>query len=1035
MKRFIINLLSTFVVLFSFFCSDLLAFTPLNSNSKVQLGISGVSSYGRPLFANALYNEPRGWKSSLTNQAVPTTQLSVDGYPLYLNTGEYIFVQPGQNAGLNASSYGGRICVTWEGEADITIGSASYLGGSTAAGLIVNGKRYFNNGTNPNGIFVKIIGINKDNPPKNIKVWLNDLTNPTLSLDPAEQGGKEFLLHPSFVNLFGGDAFQIYRFMNLTQTADCEISNWSDRRKPSHCFQYGTINGVAKMGISYEKAIQICNDLGKDMWINVPAKADQNFVEQLARLIDGKDPDGTGCPGLNKNLRCFVEYSNEMGWTYWSSYCTSQGQLENPKVDGRTWAGKQKARVNSWFRNIVGADNEQYKFIHAIQTAEFTNSDKELAQACTTYGPTLSPSGVPDYIGITGYFGSQIEQYIFNEINYWDPAVRETELEKVFKELENRTLSETASVTGVDFTGGGISQYAKNLRTKYGKPFIAYEGGCGLNLTGSSKCKLDCKIAATGTTCSTNIKTLADGCGEFGGYAGSTNYISFLTAVHKHPLMKKMFEINNSLAKANGLGVLSQFGEVADPAAGIDYGYWGCLTNYKQDLQTAYRYQYWLDWTADQKDIREVGNPIGTAPAFISKGDILPIKVGEESNREILFGNGDGAIEVKMISRQDQLPSSLSFTPQSNKISITGVPQKDEIGTYYILYRLLDSDKDPAYGLFTLKVLPAEKDTLLAYDDFGTTEAPLYQSANGFGFSSGWYVQSYSTTNFLLVNQPQLSYKNLKSSKGCAAYGGGGFLTAGRSFDVRKFDYLMNSVSKISVGEPSTSLWFSSLFMRTANTNTKDIFRFLETGNYETRADSKVILTINTNGKFNLDCRNAANSAFISVPTTIDASIGDTFLIVMEFRFGLTNDMINLYINPINLSEKIPNIDPSATFTTENGQVIRLAKFGYYGHSAAATYIDDLRFGDSYKSVTPIGSGDTAIKPLLADGIKIFRNKEFIQISSNESGGVVQIFNIFGQMLSTRQMDTSAKFTVPSKGTYVVKYVSDSGTIVKKITF
>ncbi|MDD2797681.1 MAG: hypothetical protein PHV20_03720 [Bacteroidales bacterium] len=674
-------------------------FNPLNKSKEIQLGLSGIASYGRAIFANALFQETRGWRAvDAANTPVDSEQIGADGYPVFLKPGQVLFAHPGHDASANCASYAGRICVTWEGEADIRLPNARFCSSpSLATGSVVNGKRYYDNGLMPDGVRVEIVAINPKNPPKNIKVWLNDSRNPAKSLDPAEQNGKEYLLNPAFSSRFGVDAFFMYRFMDMTDTNHSDIAQWSDRRSSTHCFQKGKINGV-DVGMSYELILDICNTSGKDLWINIPAKADEEFVKKLAMLIDGDDPDHTGCKGLNKNLRCYVEYANEVGWSYWADYCTSKAKTEG-LPSGRHFAAMQKARVASWFRSVVGENNERFKMVQCIQTGSMYFSDIEMDITCKSYGPTLKPSGVPDFMGVTAYVSNQMEQFVFDELNYWDKKERESQLNLFFNEFERRALSGGSTVSGVDFTSG-ISSVAKDLRTTYGKPIVIYEGGCGMSLT-HKRCAKDCKIVPTntmGANCN-SLKKLADSCG------GSDNYVNFIREAHKHPLMAKMFDICFSLSKAEGVESLSQFGDVQDVEANIDYGYWACMNDLSSNPPSALRYQFWLKWFKEQRQIREIGSPAGASPQFFSAPEIEPFYVNKVNEREILFGNGDGKTEVKLISRKETLPSRVKIEYQSGKIIISGKPLKSDQGNYFLLFRLLDQDNDPAYRVFKLNIV------------------------------------------------------------------------------------------------------------------------------------------------------------------------------------------------------------------------------------------------------------------------------------------------------------------------------------------
>ncbi len=116
---------------------------------------------------------------------------------------------------------------------------------------------------------------------------------------------------------------------------------WTDRTRPGFFNQnqgatleriYSTGSPKAN-GASWEHRIMLCNETGRDLYINVPHLATgwdtadtESYVYKLALLIrhgsDGVEPYETPVaapvyPPLNPNLRVYVEYSNEV-WNYGS---------------------------------------------------------------------------------------------------------------------------------------------------------------------------------------------------------------------------------------------------------------------------------------------------------------------------------------------------------------------------------------------------------------------------------------------------------------------------------------------------------------------------------------------------------------------------------------------------------------------------------------------------------------------------------------------------------------------------------------------
>ena len=87
--------------------------------------------------------------------------------------------------------------------------------------------------------------------------------------------------------------------MDWGNTNGNRIMNWSDRTLP---------NSVQSdsFGVAYEYMIDICNSSAKDMWINIPVLANDNFITQLATLL---------LNNLRKDKNIYIEYGNEV-WNF-----------------------------------------------------------------------------------------------------------------------------------------------------------------------------------------------------------------------------------------------------------------------------------------------------------------------------------------------------------------------------------------------------------------------------------------------------------------------------------------------------------------------------------------------------------------------------------------------------------------------------------------------------------------------------------------------------------------------------------------------
>jgi hypothetical protein len=128
----------------------------------------------------------------------------------------------------------------------------------------------------------------------------------TFTGEPA--GAKDIrLIRPGY----GADTQQVFtteflnsltnvttlRLMDYLHTNNNPVANWDDRAHVTDATQ------STDKGGAWEYAIELANMLHKDLWINIPVLATDDYVDQLAGLL--KDT-------LDPTLHVYVEYSNEV---------------------------------------------------------------------------------------------------------------------------------------------------------------------------------------------------------------------------------------------------------------------------------------------------------------------------------------------------------------------------------------------------------------------------------------------------------------------------------------------------------------------------------------------------------------------------------------------------------------------------------------------------------------------------------------------------------------------------------------------------
>ena len=223
--------------------------------------------------------------------------------------------------------------------------------------------------------------INLLSSPGQIK---NEVWNPKTGVVTADliypAGGSQLML--SFTNTKGGirklqvmrpgckttDVFtppflnhckrlSTFRFMDFQSTNGSPIRHWSERTLPSS----PSYSAAANSQVPWEVCIALCNKLNRDAWINIPAQADDAYVQELAHLVHQE---------LNPNLHVYLEYSNEV-WNWGFSQSTwnlnqaaadvaaGDPDLNYDKVnDKNKWAARRIAKriksISDIFRKVYG---------------------------------------------------------------------------------------------------------------------------------------------------------------------------------------------------------------------------------------------------------------------------------------------------------------------------------------------------------------------------------------------------------------------------------------------------------------------------------------------------------------------------------------------------------------------------------------------------------------------------------------------------------------------------------------------------------
>jgi hypothetical protein len=705
---------------------------------------SEIAYYNVPYFADA-FALGQGWLEFTESEfGTPvdtrSTQFDENGYPRSLNAGRKLRAilfglnadSPFRPAGWPARDAlaRGRIVVTWKGNADIRLVNGTFAAegsSGTATGSLVDGRRiYFCTGPEQSTQSLEIHAIAA--PVTEIHVWLATPDDPATLVKENETGSLEGqFFHPLLLQRIADADWGFIRFMDWGATNASPQQDWADRRLPSHAFRSGVLNerspgggseGNRSTGVAFEHMVMLCNQTGRNLWINVPHLASNDFITKLAQLIrfgsDGRNPYTSAQTNpqfapLRSDLLVFVEYSNEIwssGFSFpqgnWAEAEASAHGLTKPQFNARRFCDTWKIFQQTF------AGTTRLVRVAAVFTGLEAYTRPFLAEI-GTYGSTLSPAVRPDVMAVTTYFGNGIQDFVreqhfgegklFND-PYWASAAFENERRAAFDEWTRRILAgDTAQGGGFDTTGigGGFATSLHSLPAEvlgYPLPLIAYEGGPSLY-----------------------TDSIDGGAANDQGVPTDDHVTTFIEAMNRDPRISTVYDIHLNLAKSKGLWTHTPF---TDAGIWSKFGQWGHLETLDQKPSSSPKYARILQHVQEFSAIRNVDVPLGATPGFSTTS--LPIGLVNQSySTEIATSGGDAPRAATVIGAYlDRGLTAAPVSSGSDRIRISGTPATSQKS--YVLARVVDRDGDPAWRIYTLETFGGPG-TIVQSDFRGTSPA------------------------------------------------------------------------------------------------------------------------------------------------------------------------------------------------------------------------------------------------------------------------------------------------------------------------
>lgn len=396
----------------------------------------------------------------------------------------------------------------------------------------------------------------------------SDPSDPITDLDLVMPGSLETYQADPFVDDYtdGLQSFGNLRFMEWNATNNSTVVSWADRTTEASATQAGRAGGT------YESMIDLSNQLQQDPWITIPARANDDYVRQLAILVRDR---------LDPGLKVFVEYSNETWNSTFnqSSYVQSEGLAlsldSSPFTAGQKFVAKRSAEIWSIFDQEFGTESADR--IVKVLASQSNNPFVSETRLAALTDPAINPTGImPDTLAVASYFGFSVADDLVREGLVNNVTVDQI-IDRLRTDLETRVPGELAA--------------QKAFADQYDLWLITYEAGQHL----------------IGTFANLNNNLLTEK----------------LIAVNRDPRMYQLYQDHLDLLVEYEVALNSNFNYVYEPNR---FGSWGLKENQRQSIDEAHKYRAVIDWIADNP-------PQNMTPRVLTDASIETIDDGDGSER------------------------------------------------------------------------------------------------------------------------------------------------------------------------------------------------------------------------------------------------------------------------------------------------------------------------------------------------------------------------------------------------------------------
>lgn len=311
-----------------------------------------------------------------------------------------------------------------------------------------------------------VLDVTPSSDPRNAGICL--IETATLEADPIrnirvifpgrEQTYQSDVFYPPFLDEL--KPFKTIRFMPWAGIARSKVVNWEDRRPANYATQAisfsPTTEPVTFTGVALEYQIQLANRLSADPWLNVPVKASDDYIRQMAIYVHRN---------LRPDLHPYIEFSNEI-WNgrFQSDYRYARDMGTSMKLDvehggrlaGLHWYALRASQMFDIWNDVYGPD--AHRIAHVIAGQQSWPGEAEII---LSYRDTYKKA---DVLAVGGYaspfsYPDMVNPQSASRIADMSPA-------EIMERLNGRIAASAPNIA-----------MHKNIANKFGLALAIYEGG------------------------------------------------------------------------------------------------------------------------------------------------------------------------------------------------------------------------------------------------------------------------------------------------------------------------------------------------------------------------------------------------------------------------------------------------------------------------------------------------------------------------------------------------------------------------------